>query len=159
MTFEFVKTEPGADPIIIEGYFAATPEKVFQAWTDSDIVMKWFGPAPNSLHSAKIDLRPGGAWQFLKSKDQEKSVGFEGEYLDIQPGERLVFTWFKIILYANGERESTPKSQVEIIFTAKGNGTNVRLSHSAVQNEEMRRGFAGGWEFAFNTMSALFSNS
>ena len=159
MTLEFVRTEPGADPIIVEGYFAATPARVFQAWTDPDIVMKWFGRAPNSLHSATIDLRQGGAWRFLKSSDVEKSVGFEGEYIDIEPGQRLVFTWSHVIAYASGKREATPYSQVEVIFTAKGTGTDVRLVHSAVHSEEARRGFGGGWEIAFNTMSALLSHS
>lgn len=155
MRLEFVRSEPGNDPIIVEGYFAATPARVFQAWTDPNIVMKWFGRVPNSLHSATIDLRQGGAWQFLESKDEEKSVGFEGEYLDIEPGERLVFTWSKVIVHASGERESTPHSRVEVILTEMGSGTAVRLVHSAVHSEETRRGFGGGWECAFNTMSTL----
>ena len=112
MTLDFVMTEPGDDPKIVEGYFAATPARVFQAWTDPNIVMKWFGPAPNSLHSATIDLRPGGAWQFSKSKDEEKSFGFEGGYLDFEPGMRLLFTWCQVITHATGEREATPHSQV-----------------------------------------------
>jgi uncharacterized protein YndB with AHSA1/START domain len=159
MTLEFVRTEPGDDPIIVEGYFAVTPAKAFQAWTDPDIVMKWFGYTPNSLHSATIDLRPGGAWQFLKSSDEEKSVGFEGEYLDIEPDKRLVFTWSYVVAHATGARDATPYSQVEVNFTAKGNGTNIRLVHSAVLDEAMRTGFSGGWDAAFNTMSALLCKS
>ena len=46
---QFVKTEPGTDPIIVEGFFAATPAKVFEAWTKPDIVVKWFGHKPNSI--------------------------------------------------------------------------------------------------------------
>ena len=57
MTLDFLQTEQGDDPVVVEGHFAAPPAKVFQAWTDPDIVMKWFGPAPNSLHSAAIDLQ------------------------------------------------------------------------------------------------------
>ena len=159
MTFAFVRSEPGDDPIIVEGYFAATPARVFQAWTDPNIVMQWFGRVPNSLHSATIDLRQGGAWQFLESRNDEKSIGFEGEYLDIEPGERLVFTWSKVVAHASGERESTPHSQVEVIFTPKGEGTDVRLVHSAVHTEDTRKDFGGGWNFAFNTMSTLLSDS
>jgi hypothetical protein len=68
-------------------------------------------------------FNPGGAWQFLESQGEEKSVGFEGEYLVIEPGKRLVFTWSQVIAYAGGERESIPYSQVEIIFTVHGQGT------------------------------------
>ena len=119
MTLGFVRTEPGDDPIIAEAYIAATPTRLFRTWTDPNIVTQWLGRAPHFLHWATIDLRPGGAWQFLESRDAERSVGFEGEYLDIEPSERLVFTWSKVIAYATGERESTPSSQAEVVFTAK----------------------------------------
>ncbi len=148
----FIKSPPGDDPIVVEGYFAAPSAKVFEAWTDPNIVVKWFGHAPNSLHSATIDLRPGGAWRFLKSKDDDKSIGFEGRYLDIQPGEKLVFSWAHVVAHANGEREATPYSRVEVIFTAKGSGTYVRLVHSEVGSEDARRGIGGGWEAAFTFM-------
>ncbi len=41
MTLEFVTTEPGDDPIIVEGYIAATPARLFRAWTDPNIVTQW----------------------------------------------------------------------------------------------------------------------
>lgn len=156
---EFVKTEPGDDPIIVECYLAAPPARVFQAWTIPDEVMKWFGSTPNSLFSATIDLRPGGAWQFLKSSDAEKSAGFAGEYLIVESGARLVFTWSFVTTHADGRREATPPSQVEVTFTVKGGGTDIRLVHSAIHDETTRNNFAGGWSSAFNTMSALFNDS
>lgn len=148
-------TKPGADPIIVEGFFAASPERVFQAWTDPNIVMKWFGRAPNSLFSATIDLRPGGAWQFIESKDDRKSVGFEGEYLEIEPCKHLVFTWMKVIAQVDGTREATPVSQVDVAFEANGSGTNVRVVHSGVHNDYTRTAFGSGWEFGLNTMDEL----
>ena len=154
MSLSFVKTEIGDDPIVVEGYFAATPEKVFDAWTTPESVMKWFGYTPNSLHSAAIDLKPGGAWQFLMTKNDEKSVGFEGEYLDIEPAHRLVFSWTHVVAHSNGEREETPYSKVDVTFTAKGGGTDVRLIHSAIQSEDARKGVGGGWEAAFANISA-----
>lgn len=158
MTWEFVKSEPGADPVVVEGYVAAPPARVFQAWTDPDIVVKWFGYAPYSLHSAQIDLRPGGTWRFLKSSDAERSSGFEGEYLVIEPDTRLFFTWAQVVTYANGEREASPTSQVEVTFTAMGRGTQIRVVHEAAYSEAARRGFGGGWDGAFRTMCALFGD-
>ncbi len=155
---EFVRTEPGEDPIIVEGYFAASPKEVFQAWTIPEEVMKWFGPTPNSLHSAIIDLRPGGAWQFFKSKGGNTASGFEGEYLVVEPGVRLIFTWSQIIASVSEEHVAVPISQVEITFTANGEGTDVCLVHSRVDDEDMRKGFAGGWERGFTNVRALFSS-
>lgn len=153
---EFVQSGPGDEPVVVEGYFAAAPALVFRAWTDPDIVMKWFGQAPNSLHSATIDLRPGGEWRFLKTSDGTKTVGFEGQYLDIRPDEKLVFSWSHVITHTDGEREATPYSRVEVDFTARGKGTYVRLVHSTVRREEARRGIGGGWEAAFGHIQAMF---
>ncbi len=153
----FVKSEPGGDPIVVEGYFAASPETVFEAWTDPDIVVQWFGLERNSLHSAEIDLRPGGRYKLLYTKDAEKSVGFEGHYIEIAPGERLVYSWSYVVDHRNGDREATPESRVEVEFTEKGKGTYVRLVHSAVRSEDARKGIGGGWEASFASLSEVLA--
>jgi uncharacterized protein YndB with AHSA1/START domain len=149
---QFVQSPPGDDPIVVEGFFAASPARVFNAWTNPDIVMKWFGLEPNSLHSADIDLRPGGAWRFLHSRTAEQTMGFEGAYAEIEPDERLVFSWSHVITRADGAREATPESRIEVTFTPKGSGSMVRLVHSAVRTEDARRGIGGGWEASFGSL-------
>jgi uncharacterized protein YndB with AHSA1/START domain len=161
---EFVKTKPGDDPIIVDCYFAAAPASVFQAWTNPDIVMKWFGPAPNSLHSADIDLHVGGRWRFVESINDKRTLSFEGEYIAIDVNERLVFTWSQVITHKSGDhktgdREATPPSEVEITLSSNGDGTDIRLTHSSIQDAATRTGFAGGWERAFNSFAKLFSNA
>lgn len=150
--FEFVKTEPVDETIIVEGYFAVSPSQMFQAWTNPEIIKKWFGREPNSLHSAEVDLRQGGIWRFLKSSDEEKAVGFEGEYLEIEQDHRLVFSWSHAVTFANGEKETTPASRVEVVFSSKGSGTNVILHHSAIRSEDGRKGVGGGWEISFGIL-------
>lgn len=156
---DIIKTAPGADPIIVEGYFSATPEQVFRAFTVPEQVMKWFGPRPNSLHSATIDLRQGGAWCFLEVKNSVESIGFEGKYLDIASPERLAFTWSRFTLAANGQRESTENSQVEITFRANGNGTDMRVVHAAMQSEYVRKQFAAGWRRGVKSLNSVFSKT
>ncbi|WP_422367188.1 SRPBCC family protein [Pelagibius sp.] len=155
---DFLKSVPGDDPIVVEGYFPASPERVFSAWTDPEAVMKWFGHGLNSLHSATIDLRPGGAWRFVRTKDAEKSVGFEGEYQEIAPGEKLVFSWAHVVVQADGAREATPYSRVEVTFTPTGKGTTVRVVHSAVRSEDARRGIGGGWQSAFTCLAEILAS-
>jgi len=154
---EFVTSTPGSDPIIVEGYLAATPAEVFDAWTNPDIVMQWFGLAPNSIHSATIELVEGGAWQFLKTKDEHKSVGFEGHYLSIHPDEKLVFTWSLVTVLADGTRTATPPSRVEVEFLSNGVGTDLRLKHSALHTEASSIGFGRGWNIALQSLSSLMS--
>ena len=155
MNTQFLQSAPGAEPFRVESYFAAAPERVFAAWTRPEAVMKWFGKAPNSLVSADIDLRPGGIWRFVMSRDDDRSIGFEGQYLEIEPAKKLVFSWAHVVEHANGEREATPYSRVEVTFSPKGAGTDLRLVHSAVRSEDARRGIGGGWEAAFTHLQGV----
>ena len=153
---EFVKSQPGDEPVVVEGYFAASPGRVFEAWTNPDMVVKWFGSKPHSLHSADIDLRPGGSWRFVMSSGEKGSNRFEGEYLDVEPDRRLVFSWSHVIEKPDGARDATPHSRVEVDFSPKGAGTYVRLVHSAIRTEDARRGVGSGWEQSFRYITGIF---
>ncbi len=139
-------SNPGDDPIVVEGNFAASPATLFRAFTDPSMVKRWFGPAPNSLHCATIDLQPGGAWRFLESSTGGSTTGFEGIYLEIVADHRLVFTWHKFTQHSDGQREATPASQVQVtIEPASGGTTNLRIVHSKVHDQLTRKGFGRGW--------------
>lgn len=155
MTMNFVKTELGSDPIIVECYFAASPEAVFRAWTDPEIIMKWFGPTPGALLSVTTDLRVGGAWRFTMSDDGQTSMGFCGEYLAINPDKELILSWSKFVEGPSGNGKSTPMSRVEVTLSKNGSGTNVHIKHSAIADESTRIGFTGGWEHGIENLRAL----
>ena len=154
---DYVKSPPGADPIIVEGIFPASPADVFAAWTDPDIVKQWFGPVPGSLHAAEIDLRVGGAWRFVKSEDQDGAFGFEGVYLAIKPPTGLRFTWRQFKTHPDGTHETSADSQVDLTFDARDTGTFLRVVHSNIESEAIRKGFAGGWGMGFENLAALLS--
>ena len=159
MNLDDDRPDASSEPVVVECYFAAPPAKVFAAWTDPKRIVKWFGPAPNSLLSATIDLRPGGTWRFLTSQDAAKSVGYEGEYLDVQPGVRLVFTWSRVITHANGERDAMLHAEIEVNFAAKGGGTNLRLIHTVKRPEDLSPGIGDNWRRTFTTLAALFAET
>ena len=152
---EFLKSPLGNDPIIVEAYYAAPPQKVFQAWTEPEKVKQWFGMKPNSLALAEIDLRVGGRWKFLKHGDEEKNSGFEGEYLAIENNQRLMFSWSFITEYKDGRKESSPKSQVEVSFIVDEPGTTLKVIHSAMHSKQACEGFGKGWNSAFGLLQLL----
>lgn len=154
---DFVLSEVGVEPIVVEGLFDTSPDKMFEAWTDPLIVKQWFGLEPNSLHSASIDLRVGGKWQFIKTCNEVEMVGFEGEYLAIEPTHLLKFSWALVTTHADGRRDSTPFSQVEIHIQQQGSLTHVRLIHSGIASEPNAIGFGKGWNIALNSLSSMLS--
>ncbi len=152
---EFVQSDPGDDPIIVDCTLEASPSDVFEAWTDPEIIMQWFGPRPNTLVSATIDLRLGGQWCFVKSKNEEGTTGFEGEYLVIEPGKRLAFTWAQFAKSVDGQKDLTPSSKVEIEMSSVEQGTHLRLIHSSLPDTAAAKDFSGGWERAIGNLLSL----
>ena len=78
--------------------FDATPEEVFDAWLDADLVSRWMSStlktsAPGTeLLTVEIDARVGGAFRFIDSRDPDQD-GPTGTYLEIDRPRRLSFTW------------------------------------------------------------------
>ena len=69
------------------------PEAVFSAWTDPESVKQWFAPRPYSIALCEIDLRPGGGFRtIMNDPDGQQMADSTGCYLEIVPGERLVWT-------------------------------------------------------------------
>jgi uncharacterized protein YndB with AHSA1/START domain len=85
-------TTPSDDQILITREFAAPPPLVFRAWTTPDLVKRWWSGGHGPVTVADIDLRVGGTWRFVISGDGGSEVAFHGEYREIVPDERLVYT-------------------------------------------------------------------
>jgi uncharacterized protein YndB with AHSA1/START domain len=53
-----------ARQIVLTRLLRADPETVWTAWSDPEVLPRWFGPKGHSCHTKSIDLREGGAWVF-----------------------------------------------------------------------------------------------
>jgi len=83
---------PRSQAIRISRRFAAPPEQVFAAWLDPKLAGKWlFATALHPMTDVEIDPRVGGCFRFAERPDRE-IIEHTGEYVDIVPHRRLVFT-------------------------------------------------------------------
>ncbi|MEO1062062.1 MAG: SRPBCC domain-containing protein [Actinomycetota bacterium] len=70
-----------------------SPQAVFDAWTNPDSVKHWFAPKPFTVSQCEIDLRPGGGFRtVMLDPDGNQLMDGTSCYLEIVPGERLVWT-------------------------------------------------------------------
>ena len=95
---------------------AAPPETVFPYFTDAERMTRWMGT------HAELDARPGG----LFSVDVADSHPARGEYVEVEPPSRVVFT------FGWDDPDSVVKpgtSTVEVTLTPEGDGTRVVLVH------------------------------
>ena len=89
----FAVTTPSDREIRMTRLFGAPRQRVFEAMTRCQHVKRWWGGLGEgySVPVCEIDLRPGGAWRFVNRHPQGE-VTFYGEYREITPPSRLVYT-------------------------------------------------------------------
>ncbi len=73
--------------------FDAPRELVFQAHTDPNHVPHWWGPRHLTTTVETMDVRPGGAWRIVQRDPEGNEYAFRGEYREVVPPERLVYTF------------------------------------------------------------------
>ena len=76
--------------IILTRVLAAPREQVFEAWTQPEHVTCWWDPTGEPLAECEIDLRPGGAFRFVK-QHSSGAHQFAGVYREITPPRHLIF--------------------------------------------------------------------
>ena len=84
---------PSDNEIVLTRRFDAPRELVFKAMTDPDAIPKWWGPRRYQTIVDRMEVRPGGAWRFINRDQDGTEFAFHGEYREIVPPERLVYTF------------------------------------------------------------------
>jgi uncharacterized protein YndB with AHSA1/START domain len=89
-----LKVEARGDREIVMAWrFDAQRRLVFDAWTKPALLMRWFGgPRDWNLTACQVDLRVGGAYRFVTTRNDGMEMGWGGVYREVVAPERLVFT-------------------------------------------------------------------
>ena len=141
-------TEMGTETVALEltHRFAAPREQVFDAWTDPDLLRKWWAAGETwSTPLAEVDARAGGRYRLSMKTDTGEVHTVFGEYREVERPERLAYTW----TWEEGPgpaMEGSGDSLVEIEFVEDGDGTLVKLRHSGFANDEIKGMHAQGWQ-------------
>lgn len=124
--------------LTLKRHLKAPPEKVYAAWTRTENLMRWFGPAGGEMKTATADAKPGGKFSagFVTPDGERHDVS--GVYREVVPNQKLVFTW---AWRTTPERESL----VTLTFKPDGEGTMFTLLHEQFFDEAARDGHLRGW--------------
>ena len=80
--------------LVITRTFRAPARILFDAWTRPEHVRRWWAPASMGVNmaSCEADLRPGGSYRYLLQPPGPETIAFAGEYVELTPHTRLVYT-------------------------------------------------------------------
>ena len=145
-------TLPTDDQILITREFDAPRELVFKAWTTPDLVARWWSGERGKVTSVDIDLRVGGSWRYVMEANEGFEVAFHGDYREIVPSERLVYTE----VY-----EGMPEGEAvdTLTFTEEGGRTllTVLVQHSCKEHRDghINSGMEDGMQEAMDRLERV----
>ena len=85
-------TLPSDTQILITREFDAPRHHVWRAYTEPDLIKRWWAGKKGTVTSVVVDLRVGGQWRYVMIADGGFEVAFHGEYREVVADERLVQT-------------------------------------------------------------------
>jgi uncharacterized protein YndB with AHSA1/START domain len=134
------------DPLVVrlERVLDAPPERIFAAWTDPVLLRRWWASEPDWTGAdAATDVRVGGRYR-LSMRDTTGGVhSVAGEYLEVDPPNRLVYTWAW-----ESDDESGTTGDVTVVtveFVAEGQATRVVLAQRGFSSQSDRDDHDHGW--------------
>jgi uncharacterized protein YndB with AHSA1/START domain len=131
-----LKTE-GDRYVVVTREFAASPELVYRAHTDSKLIQKWMlGPEGWTMPVCINEAKPGGKIRLEWSDGKGNGFYLTGEYVALEPYSRIVHV----------ERmhlpDPTPDNHVETRFAAHGSGTLMTM-RMTLPDEKTRAAMLG----------------
>lgn len=84
-------TLSGGPPFRIARTFSAPRQRVFDAWTQRDALLNWFGPKQFPLADAALELRPGGTFHYSMQLPDGKKMWGKWVFLEVQSPWRIAF--------------------------------------------------------------------
>ena len=127
--------------------FDASPDAVFRAWSQPELVARWLGPRDREMIVERYDCVTGGSYRYVHRRGDDDQW-FHGCFHDVRPGELIVqtFAWEGMPDHVALER---------VTFTDLGDGRTETVTHQTNVPEQFRSAEAqAGMQSSFDRYAA-----
>lgn len=130
--------------VTIERTYAAPPDKVYAAWTDVDMLTKWWGCATDMLWNVHTwDVRIGGEIHVSLDFDGEP-YEVRGRFIDLDEPNRIQYEW-------------EAGQVITVTIEAEGGGSRMTVEHAGLPTDEMQQIVTGGWTASVEQILAVLA--
>ena len=138
----------GSSEIVINWTFEAPREQVWREWTEAERFADWYGGAESDvpLDTVAMDVRPGGRWSLIMHAERG-TIYWDGEYLEVQEPERLVFT-------VTDDPDEDQYAVCTVVLTESGDGrTDMLFTQVGPLPPEQIEAAKTGWSGFFERIA------
>ena len=155
----------GNNEVFIEETFNASPERVFSAWTDPGKLVQWYAPDGCTVRFKAIKVETGGRFHSCISNPQFGDCWAIGEYIEVSPNTKIVFTLI------NADEDGNPivpsdigmdpewpgETLVTVTLTEENGKTKMQLRQTVSQELAKRTGAYPSWLQMLNNMQTMLT--
>lgn len=128
--------------------FDAPRTLVWRAWTEEAELANWLHPFGVSTDSIAFDVRVGGRFRYTMTNDETgETFPTCGEYLEVQPMDRLVFTW------SDPDTAAENAAVITLTLTPQGERTELVLHLRGIAGQPGDGNVYDGWDEALTNFA------
>ena len=149
----------GQASVILTRIFDAPRALVWKAWTDPKMMAQWFGPRGFTSTVGELDVRVGGSLRIVMHGPDGNEYPMKGEFREVVPPERLVFT--NIAIDQDGKH--LLEGETTVVLSEDEGKTILTLQTHAIGlvpiAPQMLAGMEAGWNQSIDKLTELFLRS
>ena len=135
------RTPPVEPALVLRRVYPAPAQRVFDAWTKPELVVRFLGTGDVTVPEAQMDVRTGGTYTIVMRMPDGERWNVGGVYRDVSPPKRLCMTW--------RWEEDNPADEYDTLLTLEFNevegGTELVLTHEQFASVDSRDRHQEGW--------------
>jgi uncharacterized protein YndB with AHSA1/START domain len=153
-------TDASNKKLLVERVFDAPVETVWQAWTQPELLDKWWAPKPWKANTVSMDFREGGKWFYYMEGPDGSRHYCKVDYKSIVPNNS--FTGYDGFADEKGNTLTDPPGMDwKCIFKAEGDTTKVEIEVTFATEDDMKKivemGFKEGFAMAHTNLDEILA--
>ncbi len=159
LPFDFT-VDKATNTVNVKREFAADKDAVWAAWTERDILDKWWAPKPWKADTKEMDFREGGHWLYtMRGPEGEEHWSFSN-YTSISPKDNFQFSDGFCDSQGNINNQM-PTSDWSIDFKESDNSTivGIKIKYASLEDLEasIKMGFKEGFTMALENLDEILA--
>lgn len=134
--------------------FQVPVEALYKAWTDAEQLRQWWKPMGLTLTQVENEMREGGKIAYQFEGQEGTSLTIDGTYQEVQPPQRLVYTWN----WQLPDEKLNSAYKLEVVFESLESGSSISITQQEDEQQESVKPKASAWDEELSKLASFLES-